>query len=210
MNGAIQLLGETLLLVTALSLDAFAACVGYGASRISIPPLSALLLSGVGSLLLAFSLLMGGVVRGWLPPETAHLICVVLLGGLGLVKLFDSSIKRAIRRRGAERELRFSALHLRFILRVYADPEEADRDQSRVLTPAEATSLAVALSLDSLAVGFGAALEQSPVLLAAGLCFLMGLLAVHMGCWVGRQLAKRTDLDLSWLSGALLLLLALH
>lgn len=209
MTETLGLLWEALLLVTALSVDAFAACVGYGADRIRIPPLSALLLSGVGSLLLAVSLLVGGALRTWLPPESTRIICILLLGGLGLVKLFDSSIKRAIRRhRVQEREITFSALHLRFLLRVYADPEEADQDRSRVLVPAEAASLALALSLDSLAAGFGAALTQAPVVEAVGMCFLTGLVAVEGGCWLGRRLAEHVDWDLSWISGALLLVLA--
>lgn len=50
--------------------------------------------------------------------------------------------------------------NFRFVLRLYADPEMADQDCSKTISPGEALSLAAALSLDGLAVGFGAALGE--------------------------------------------------
>ena len=48
---------DILLLVTALSVDAFAACFIYGADRVKIPLLSACIITGVSSaVLLAFLL----------------------------------------------------------------------------------------------------------------------------------------------------------
>ncbi len=79
---------------------------------------------------------------------------------LGVVKLFDSAIKMRIRKHKIDRQVKFSFLSLHFILNVYADPQKADADQSRVLSPLEAVSVSVALSLDGLAVGFGAGLAN--------------------------------------------------
>ena len=80
----------------------------------------------------------------------------LLLAGLGIVKIFDSSLKALIRRhRDLHRQWQFSAFHFRVILNIYANPEQADQDRSGVLSVGEATALAVALSLDSLTVGVG-------------------------------------------------------
>ena len=78
-----------------------------------------------------------------------------------------------------------------------------------VLTAREALYLAAALSLDSLVSGFGAGLDlRHPGIL---LCctFFLHLAAVGGGCALGRKLAHRQELNISWLGGAMLILLAL-
>lgn len=152
---------EALLLVVALSLDAFVASFAYGAQRIRIPYSSAAIISVICTAMLAVSLLAGSLLRPFLPQSLTKGLCFAILFLLGLVKLCDSTIKTLIRKhKRMHRQVSFSLFSLKFILDVYADPEKADRDGSRELSPAEAASLAVALSLDGLAVGFGAALMR--------------------------------------------------
>ena len=55
---------ETGMLVTALSADAFAAGLAYGAEDIRLPAVSLLTASAVSSLILAVSLLTGGLAGG--------------------------------------------------------------------------------------------------------------------------------------------------
>ena len=200
---------EALLLVVALSLDAFVASFAYGAQRIKIPFSSALIISGICTATLAVSLLLGALLRPFLPQGLTKGLCFALLFLLGITKLCDSAIKTLIRRhKRMHRQVSFSVFSLKFILDVYADPEKADRDGSRVLSPAEAASLAVALSLDGLAVGFGAALMQVNVLLVMAFSLAVGLLAVRLGGKIGNRAAQSLPFDLSWLSGALLIVLA--
>ncbi len=52
----------------------------------------------------------------------------------------------------------FRALHFQFFLSVYADPCKADADASKSLSVPESVCLALAMSLDGVAAGFGAAL----------------------------------------------------
>ncbi len=137
-------------------------------------------------------------------------LCFALLFLLGVAKLCDSAIKTLIRRhKRMHRQVSFSVFSLKFILDVYADPEKADRDGSRVLSPAEAASLAVALSLDGLAVGFGAALMQVNVLIVMLFSLAVGMLAVRLGGKIGNRAAQKLSFDLSWFSGALLIVLAI-
>lgn len=195
-----------LLLALASSVDAFAASFAYGTGRIRIPAASLLAASAICGATLALSVLLGRLAEPLLPEPATRFLSFALLLCLGLCKLFDSSVKRCIRAR--RREFRFSAGKLNFILQVYADPEEADQDCSRVLSPREAASLAAALSLDGLAAGFGSGLGQGSTWLALPLAFAATALAMALGCRLGRRVAERSQRDLSWLGGALLLLLA--
>lgn len=201
---------ETLLLVTAVSADAFAASFAYGAGGIRIPPASVAVISAVGSGMLTLSLFLGGVIRPWLPPGLTTALCVGILAALGGIKLCDSALKAFIRKHTTlRREVRFSFLHLQFILNIYANPEEADSDRSKTLSPLESVPLAAALSLDGLAVGFGAGLEQIHYMAAALMSLAVGVAAVGLGALLGRRAARRLPHDLSWAGGAMLIVLAL-
>lgn len=204
---------EAFLLAAALSTDAFVACFAYGAGRIRIPLRSMLVIVGVCTGLLAASLFLGALLQPWLPAGVTAGVSFAVLALLGAVKLCDSFLKAQIRRRAARsaplrKEWRFSLFSLNVILNIYADPPAADRDASKTLSPGEAASLAVAMSLDGLAVGFGAGLGGAP----HGLILLFSLLlsgaAVLGGSALGNRAASRCRRDLSWTSGLLLLLLA--
>jgi putative sporulation protein YtaF len=198
-----------LLLVVALSLDALVASFAYGNSRIKIPLGSALIVNLVCTASLALSLLLGSVIRPYLEATTAAWLSFAVLFLLGLVKLCDSSIKALIRRKKIiDKQLTFQALHLHFILHVYANPQDADQDSSKILSRTEAASLAIALSLDGMAVGFGAGLADFNIWIVLAISLLAHLLAICGGAWLGQKLAHKSTCDLSWLSGILLLILA--
>ena len=97
---------------------------------------------------------------------------------------------------------------MRFILNIYANPEKADSDHSRILSPSEAAYLVVALSLDNLAVGFGAGITDTSPILVVAFSLISDMLGVMLGCWLGNRITRKLKLDLAWLSGALLILLA--
>ncbi|HJB25690.1 MAG TPA: sporulation membrane protein YtaF [Firmicutes bacterium] len=201
---------QIILLVTALSVDAFVASLAYGASNIRIPPISVVVITLVCSLILGISLLFGSLIRPFVPAQLTKIICCAVLMILGFVKLCDSSMKHYIRKHCSNhKEISFSALHLKFILNIYADPVEADSDQSHTLSPKEAGSLATALSLDGLAAGFGAALGNVHLLQALFCSIFVNALAVLLGSSIGNRIAQKASLDLSWLSGVMLIALAL-
>lgn len=199
---------EAFLLVAAVSLDSFVASFAYGTNKIKIPPLSVAVISVICSGMLAVSLFFGSLLRDYVPEAVTKGKCFTILFLLGVVKLFDSAIKMRIRKHKIDRQMKFSFLSLQVILNVYADPEKADIDRSKVLSPLEAVSVAVALSLDGLAVGFGAGLASIDFFQAVVICLLFSAVTVGIGSLLGRKLAEKTNLNLTWVGGVLLLVLA--
>lgn len=200
---------EVLLIVTALTLDAFVSAFAYGANKIKIPFSSVLVINLICTSILGFSLLLGNFIGHLLPADFTSAICFVLLMVLGLTKIFDSAVKNFIRKHSSfHKKIRFSAFSLRFILSVYADPQNADSDSSRCLSAAEAAYLAVALSFDSLAVGFGAGVTNSISWLVVVGSLLFDMCSIVLGCKLGNKLAEKSELDLAWLSGIILIVLA--
>lgn len=173
---------EIFLLVTALSIDAFAAGFAYGVSGTRIPFSSLCILTSLSSLILSFSLLAGNLLTGLLTPrQTCHISFSILLL-LGITKLFDRSCCE--------------------------QADKADKDRDKLLSPIEAVSLGFALSIDSAAAGIGAALSPSHIPAAIIASFFMGILAILSGGFLGKKISGYAQKNLCWISGALLIFLA--
>lgn len=199
---------EGALLVAALCLDTLAACFALGTQGIQIPTSSSWVVSLVCSGVLGVSLLAGALVRPWFTPGLARGLSFVILLALGVSRLLDGLVKDWIRRsQGGPADLRFHFLSFNFLLRVYADNAEADQDHSKLLAPGEAAALALALSADGLAAGFGAGIGGGGIGGILVFCVAVNLVAAAVGSSLGRRVA-RTRLSLSWLAGAVLLVLA--
>ena len=204
-----QLFLAALLLSFALSIDAFVAAISYGSQNIRIPKRSLLVIAFFCSGFLGVSLHVGTWLGGFLDYGITAYISFSILFALGVFRIFDSLLKRWILTQGKTgKKLSFSLFRLQFILQIYADPKQADFDQSRCLSPAEASVLAIALSLDSLAVGLGAGLMGASTWLAISFTFLLTIIAMAGGCRFGKKLSDVISSDISWVSGALLIALA--
>ena len=196
-------------LVLALAVDAFACSFGYGASKIKIPLKSVVVISIGCTILLGVGLFLGAMMTSILSYEAAGWIAFTILFILGVIKIFDSIIKRIIRtKNGIDTDINFSLFNLGFVLRIYADPEFADADYSKELTPKESIPLAVALGLDGLSVGIGIGLALINPLLILSLTFISGILVIIFGAWLGNKVAKKITTDLSWVAGVILIVIA--
>lgn len=200
---------ESLILVSSLCIDTFVASIAYGTDRIKIPLYSNIVINLVCSLFLGISLTIGGFLKDFLSPTTAGILSFVLLLSLGFFRLFESFFKTYILKfstTGAP--LTFKVFDFKFVLEIYANETKADYDKSKKLTLKEAVYLAVALSLDSLAVGFGSSLVSINYLQVLILSFVVGTCCLFVGVHIGKKFIEKVDLNLSWLSGLMLIILA--
>lgn len=198
------------LFVTALCIDALAASFAYGAQKVKIPPLSAIIISLICTGVLVISSGIGSALRLFMSSSLCVAISFTVLFVLGLLKSFDFVLKKYILK-NSERsgELRMKISDVNFVLTVYADSLKADKDLSMILSPREAVFLALALSFDSLAAGLGIGVSGSSLLLLGILSLASNILAIFFGYILGRFVSGISDIDFSWLSGLLLIALAI-
>ena len=200
---------ESLLLVSSICIDAFVASMAYGSNKIKIPIISSIVISIVGSVILGISLFIGGLIKDFLPGTLPITLSFSILMVLGIYRLFESLFKTYIQKHlNKEKSFSFRLFDFNFILQVYADETKADLDKSKELSVKESLYLAIALSFDSLAVGFGSSLAGSAYIQTI-LCFLIGFLAVIVGSFIGKKLVEKSNINLSWLSGVILMVLAI-
>lgn len=200
---------QSLILVLSLCIDTFVTSIVYSSNKIKIPVVSGLIIDTICSLFLAISLFFGYLIKDFIPINIASTISFLLLLILGVYRLFEAFFKNLIKKyydKGSP--LTFKIFEFKFILQIYADEVKADLDESKILSPKEAFFLAVALSLDSLTVGFGCSLGTVNYLATVLLSFLVGALLLVLGGYVGKNISKNYNLNLSWLSGVLLIILA--
>jgi putative sporulation protein YtaF len=200
---------EAVMIAASCSLDAFAVSLSYGSDRIKIPFGSACIINVISCLILGVSLFIGSAVRTLLPVRMAVIACFIILIVIGIGKLLDCLTKSLIRRnKNISKEVKFSMFNFKFILTLYADPEKADVDFNKTISASEAAALAVSLSLDGLAVGFGAALGNVNIPLVFAVSFIVGVIAIYLGRRIGEKIAGKLPFSPSWLSGAVLIALA--
>ena len=232
---------EVIILALTLSLDAFAASFGYGCQKIKIPLLSGIVIILICTGITGISFFLGSMVdisqniAGWV-----SFVILLTIGLIKLLDSITKSIIRkyinadakkaatslsegreihSLRDGGGlgaappfKKQIKLSLFNIKFILQVYADPETADVDVSESLSTREATMLAIALSLDGLAVGFAIGLMGlSNWFIAVFLLFSLffNSFAVLMGSWFGKKVSEHLKFNMSWVAGVILIILAI-
>ena len=117
---------DAILLVSALSMDAFVASFAYGTSKIKIPFKSAMTINLVCTTILAIALFLGSIISKYIPSVFTTSICFTVLLMLGMAKLFDSTLKAILNKSGTlSRDLSFELFDFKFFLRVCLMVQEA-------------------------------------------------------------------------------------
>lgn len=200
---------ESVLFATALSTDSFIASLAYGSNKIRIPLTSMQVIASICTGVLGLSLLLGTLVKAFIPAEALKMVSFSILFLIGLIKLLDNLIKMLIDKyTDIKKEFKFNFFSLNFILYIYANPKEADCDQSKILSIREALSLALALSIDSLAAGIGAAIGSISIIAVIISSLILCLISIKSGELIGKKISDKSPIQISWLGGALLILLA--
>ena len=200
---------EAVLLVLTLSLDAFVASLAYGANKIKIPLKCIIIIDLICAAFLTISIFFGTLIKRLFPENIATIISFVILFFLGIYYLFESIFKSYIQKNSKfNKELKFKLFSIWFIINVYVDETKADLDDSKNLNPKEALYLASALSLDSIAIGFGSGLGSINYFHIIILSLIFDIIAIKGGLFMGKNLVEKSKINLSWLSGVILIFLA--
>ena len=199
---------QSVLLVSALCMDSFVASLSYGTSKIKIPFSSAIIISSVGTIFLAVSLYLAKFISGILSVQTCKAISVTVLLILGITTLFNNLIKQKLKANEGKQRVKFKYSGIKFVISIYLDETVCDMDNSKTLSAKEALFLGLALSIDSLVTGFSAGLGITNRIATILLCFGLGLCVVIIGCKIGRKIVSKKDVELSWVSGLVLIGLA--
>lgn len=200
-----------LLFLTAVSVDSLTAGLTYGTQRVRLRPLACLILIFVPALFITAANRLGSFFCILLPKTALPVLSFTLLTLLGMSKLAESLLRFLTRRYPSlTRNWGLKIKQLNIIFTVYLSPEDANQEDLQVLSAREALLLSLALSLDSVLVGMAFTAGRLPFLPLFLLSALFNLLLFGAGYGFGHLVSSVLRIDLSWLSGLFLLLLALQ
>jgi putative Mn2+ efflux pump MntP len=172
------------LLVTAVTIDGFAAALTMGGSGISIPARSGAVLSLVGTAFLAMSLFLSDILSAFIPLFFLKVASTAVLVALGIWCIAVSRPKKDIE-------------------------VDSDKNRDKVISMREALALSVVLSADSLATGAASVhITEGVILQTLIVTFLVGFLFILIGNRLGKLFRKLLKVDFEKLCGYILILLA--
>ena len=206
-----QLFPALLFFLLAVTLDSLTAGLTYGTRKVRIQPLSYLILICIPALFITAANQLGTLLACLLPPQVLPWISFLLLFLLGISKIIESLIRRlAAKHPSLTRNWGCKIKQINIIFTIYLSPEDANIEDLQILSAKEALLLSLALSLDSILVGMAFTTDAVSWVFLFLLAVLFNLLFFLIGYLAGHVLCHLFHVDLSWLSGLLLLLLALQ
>jgi putative Mn2+ efflux pump MntP len=222
-----------LVLSLAVSLDGFGAGMMYGMRKIRIPWTSIAIVALCSGIVLFASMAVGSLFVGFLNARAAKMIGAIILIGIGVWAVFqmlaassgDGRNAGAVESAGGdeigskvhgsstqeETIVLWEIRQLGLIIKILKTPSVADIDRSGAISASEAVLLGIALSLDSVGAGIGAALIGfNPFATAITIAVACGAF-IALGAKVGYAFSGfRWISKFSILPGCLLIIMGLY
>ena len=197
---------------TALSMDGFGVGVSYGIRKIRIPVLSLLVISLTSSTAIGITMLSGHIVSQYISVQTAEIIGATILILVGLWILLQTWSKRrpagqtegAIITADSEADsimestadntenrtiLNFKIKAFGLVIQILHEPTAADFDNSGNISIKEALLLGLALAMDAIGAGFGAAMTGFTPMLTPLIVGMVKFSMISLGGYIGRRYA---------------------
>ncbi len=201
---------ESILMVLAISLDSFVIGIACGTKDIKLPKKVIIIINIICTAFLAVSIFLGNVVRKILPGKSASIISFFILLILGVYYIFDSLLNTLIEKRNMRnKKIEFEFFNINIIIDIVVDGTKADINKSGDIDFKESIYLALALSLDALGVGFGSSLGVVDCKQILITFFIFNMIAIFGGLYIGSKFISRIKLNISWISGLILIFLGL-
>ena len=199
-----------LLFMFAVSIDSLTAGFSYGTSKVRIGPLSAVFLVFIPSVSITLVTRIGTLLFSFIPAHIFSVLSFFLLFFLACEKLLESLIRHlAGKYPNNVGNWAYKIKQVNIIFTIYFSPEDANKQDVQVLSAKEALFLSLALSLDSILASMAFSCQVSSLLF-----FFLSAVFFHFflflsGSMLGLAVSRKFSIDLSWLSGLFLLMLAL-
>lgn len=199
-----------LLFMFAVSIDSLTAGFSYGTSKVRIKPLSAVFLVFIPSVSITLMTGIGTLLFSFIPVRIFSVLSFLLLFFLACEKLIESLIRHlAGKYPNNVGNWAYKIKQVNIIFTIYFSPEDANKQDVQVLSAKEALFLSLALSLDSILASMAFSCQVSSLFFFFLLAIFFHFFLFLSGYMLGLAVSSKFTIDLSWLSGLFLLLLAL-
>lgn len=182
-----------LLFALAVSADGFMVGIAYGVKKIRIPFISLVLISCASALAVTLSMICGKALATVLSPAFSSSLGAVMLILIGLYFLLQA-LKERLNSLPIEPETAIFTLNIEFlgvIVQILKKPASADMDSSGEINLREAFFLGLALAVDALGAGMGAAMTGLNIFFTALSVGMLKFILVNSGIFLGGVVNKK-------------------
>lgn len=192
----------------ALSMDGFGAGIVYGMRKIKTPLASLFVIGFSSSTAIGISMIFGHLVSQYISVRIAEITGALILIVMGLRILMQASSVNKEEKGGESKRqedlrkelceektqtaiLNFKIKSLGLVIQILREPTIADIDKSGHISIKEALLLSLALAMDAMVAGFGAAMAGYRPLITPFVVGPVSALCVSLGVYIGRNYAAK-------------------
>jgi len=193
---------SSLFISISVNLDSFAIGIAYGVKRIRIGILSNLVIATVTTLGTYLSMTVGEVIGRFLPSDAGNIVGATILLLIGIWGIWETLKAEREEKKQQMRNYANDISYTTFI----GKPEKADLDDSKFIDVRESIPLAFALTINNLAGGVGAGITGLNVYITTFMTFILAILSIICGYFLGEKFAKKLSAKFAGISSAILII----
>jgi putative sporulation protein YtaF len=205
------------LIAIAVSIDSFSIGIAYGIKGLRIPAKSIIIVSLISFTTVLLSMALGNAMANLMSEYVAKVFSSIILVILALWMWKQSKpSKGTVQGEGNDPKRAQIILNIRLkslgvVINILKEPSKADVDISGTIESKEALLLGMALSLDSLGVGVGAAVAGANILLTPFLVVIFSIAFIVLGINIGQRhkLLINKNLKVRYLPSLILVFVAI-
>lgn len=173
-----------LIFAVALSMDGFGMGISYGLRRIKIPCIPLLIICLSSAIALIISMAFGRIIAIFMPYKIAVILGAVILIAVGISIILQNYLLNLQACQICC--LRFTNLGI--VIKILKEPVLADFNNSGNINIKEAIFLGLALAMDTLGAGFGAAMSGYSLIWTPIILAITKYILINVGIFIGRKI----------------------
>lgn len=202
---------NALILAVSASIDSLGVGITYGLKKTEMHFLAFLVLFLLSLTITSISISLGNIITSFISPNITSIIGSIILFIIGIFIIYQATFKRKKPRNVSFPKHREYNIFIKFLgitINIIKDPISSDIDSSNEIDLKEALFLGIALSLDSVSIGFGASAIGINTFFFPLLISIFQILFLSIGRIVGKKINGISNLPnniWSIISGILLI-----
>lgn len=202
---------NSLFLALSASIDSLGVGISYGLKKTKINIHAFIILFFLSLAITSFSISLGNIITSFISPNVTKIIGSIMLILIGIFIIYEAILPKEKDKKKILPKHKEYNIFIKFLgitINIIKDPISSDIDNSNKIDLKEAIFLGIALSIDSLSIGFGASAIGINTLIFPILISIFQIMFLNIGRILGRKINNISNLPKNtWsiISGILLM-----
>ena len=199
------------ILAFSASIDSFGVGITYGIKKTKISFGAIFILFVLSLFMTSLSIIFGNIISAFISANFTTIVGALMLCGIGTFIIYgavNNKNKRIYKKINKHKEYNFFINFLGITINIIKNPISSDFDKSNIIDIKEAIFLALALSLDSISIGFAGSTIGINSFIFPLLISIFQILFLCIGKFLGNKISKISNIpNIIWniVSGIILI-----